>query len=456
MVMGGHDLVNRKDPLSEPAQPIPRARGVELASASLEAVLAQLRVDRETGLRRAEVERRLRQEGPNEVPEPTAHPVRRFLGKFWGLSASMLELILLLSWVLHKYVDLAIVSGLLLVNAVVSVLQEGRASRAVEALRARLRVMARVRRDGAWQPAPARELVPGATSSASGPVTSSRRMCGSCRGIAVNRATDVAKGAASVVLVDEELVNIVALVEQGRVIYQRILTWIINKISRTLLKAGVVTVALLATGQFVVSPLGMILLVFLTDFAKIALATDRVEGSPQPERWALAGPGGGRRRARPPHDCGGPGAPGHRLARLRPRPGSGTAAHVQLPGPPLLRAVLGPVDSGASMGLDVPAQPAPARRAGRRCRARHGALDGGPTGIDAGVLGRDRHRARGRPGLRPRRERRRQGRADPRDAWEGVGSRRGRRGDPLIKEAEAVVRHAPCPVVVVRGGVAVP
>jgi magnesium-transporting ATPase (P-type) len=82
-----------------------------------------------------------------------------------------------------------------------------------------------------------------------------------------------------VVLIDEGLVNIVALVEQGRVIYQRILTWIINKISRTLLKAGVVTVALLVTGQFVVSPLGMILLVFLTDFAKIALATDRVQGS---------------------------------------------------------------------------------------------------------------------------------------------------------------------------------
>jgi H+-transporting ATPase len=39
-----------------------------------------------------------------------------------------------------------------------------------------------------------------------------------------------------------------------------------------------------------VSPLGMILLVFLTDFAKIALATDSVEGSSRPERWALAGP----------------------------------------------------------------------------------------------------------------------------------------------------------------------
>jgi H+-transporting ATPase len=55
-------------------------------------------------------------------------------------------------------------------------------------------------------------------------------------GIAVSTATDVAKGAASVVLTEPGLTNIVALVEQGRTIYQRILTWIINKISRTILK----------------------------------------------------------------------------------------------------------------------------------------------------------------------------------------------------------------------------
>jgi len=50
--------------------------------------------------------------------------------------------------------------------------------------------------------------------------------------------TDVAKGAASVVLTEAGLTNIVALVEQGRTIYQRILTWIVNKISRTILKAA--------------------------------------------------------------------------------------------------------------------------------------------------------------------------------------------------------------------------
>ena len=88
-------------------------------------------------------------------------------------------------------------------------------------------------------------------------------------------ATDVAKGAASVVLTEAGLTNIVALVEQGRTIYPRILTWIINKISRTILKASFVAIAHVVTGKFVVSAFAMLLLVFMTDFAKIALATDK-------------------------------------------------------------------------------------------------------------------------------------------------------------------------------------
>jgi len=90
-------------------------------------------------------------------------------------------------------------------------------------------------------------------------------------GIAVSTATDVAKGAASVVLTDPGLTNIIGLVEQGRTIYQRVLTWIINKISRTILKAAFVAIAFVLTGKFVVSAFAMLLLVFMTDFAKIAL-----------------------------------------------------------------------------------------------------------------------------------------------------------------------------------------
>ncbi|MDE2311352.1 MAG: plasma-membrane proton-efflux P-type ATPase [Betaproteobacteria bacterium] len=108
-------------------------------------------------------------------------------------------------------------------------------------------------------------------------------------GIAVSTATDVAKGAASVVLTEPGLTNIVALVEQGRTIYQRILTWVINKISRTILKAAFVAIAFVVTGKFVVSAFAMLLLVFMTDFAKIALATDHVQPSRKPETWNIGG-----------------------------------------------------------------------------------------------------------------------------------------------------------------------
>lgn len=108
-------------------------------------------------------------------------------------------------------------------------------------------------------------------------------------GIAVNTATDVAKGAASVVLTEPGLTNIVALVKQGRTIYQRILTWVINKVSRTILKAAFVAIAYVVTGKFVVSAFAMLVLVFLTDFAKIALATDYVRPSKKPESWNIGG-----------------------------------------------------------------------------------------------------------------------------------------------------------------------
>ncbi|MDA8255247.1 MAG: plasma-membrane proton-efflux P-type ATPase [Betaproteobacteria bacterium] len=106
-------------------------------------------------------------------------------------------------------------------------------------------------------------------------------------GIAVSGATDVAKGAASAVLTREGLADIIDLVKNGRAIYQRVLTWVVNKISRTILKAGFVVIAFLATGKFVISALAMVLLVFMTDFVKIALATDNVRPSQNPETWNI-------------------------------------------------------------------------------------------------------------------------------------------------------------------------
>ncbi|NJD55797.1 MAG: plasma-membrane proton-efflux P-type ATPase [Nitrospirae bacterium] len=108
-------------------------------------------------------------------------------------------------------------------------------------------------------------------------------------GIAVSSATDVAKGAASVVLTEAGLTNIVTLIEQGRTIYQRVLTWIVNKISRTILKAAFVAIAYVMTGKFVVSAFAMLLLVFMTDFAKISIATDNIQPSRKPETWNIGG-----------------------------------------------------------------------------------------------------------------------------------------------------------------------
>ncbi len=106
-------------------------------------------------------------------------------------------------------------------------------------------------------------------------------------GIAVNSATDVAKSAASVVLTGEGLSGIVELVKNGRKVYQRINTWILNKIMRTILKSAFVVGVFLVTGDFVISAFAMVLLLLMTDFMKISLSTDRVEWSPSPDTWNI-------------------------------------------------------------------------------------------------------------------------------------------------------------------------
>lgn len=118
-------------------------------------------VNAAAGLTSAAVKALREEHGYNEVTERPEHPVLRFLSKFWGLSAWMLELIMILSAVLRKYSDLVVVTALLVINAVLSFAQERRAAGVVETLRRRLQVSSRVLRDSNWQVIAARELVPG-------------------------------------------------------------------------------------------------------------------------------------------------------------------------------------------------------------------------------------------------------------------------------------------------------
>lgn len=104
-------------------------------------------------------------------------------------------------------------------------------------------------------------------------------------GIAVANATDVAKAAASLVLTNPGLSDVKAAVETSRRIYQRMLTYTLNKIIKTMEISIFLSVGMMLTGVFVITPLLIVLLLFTNDFVTMSIATDNVAYSRKPERW---------------------------------------------------------------------------------------------------------------------------------------------------------------------------
>jgi H+-transporting ATPase len=104
-------------------------------------------------------------------------------------------------------------------------------------------------------------------------------------GIAVATATDVAKASASIVLTHEGIMDIVSAIEDGRKIFQRMLTYTLNKIIKTVQVAIFLTLSFFIYRFFVTTPFDVILLIFANDFATMAIATDHVRFSNKPEKW---------------------------------------------------------------------------------------------------------------------------------------------------------------------------
>jgi len=104
-------------------------------------------------------------------------------------------------------------------------------------------------------------------------------------GIAVASATDVAKAAASLVLTTPGMTNILSAVETSRRIYQRMLTYTLNKIIKTFQIALFLSLGFIFTGIFVVTPLLIILLLFANDFVTMSISTDNVSFSRKPDQW---------------------------------------------------------------------------------------------------------------------------------------------------------------------------
>jgi H+-transporting ATPase len=113
------------------------------------------------GLSQAEAQRRLSQYGYNELPEEKANPILKFLSYFWGPIPWMIEVAAILSILVRHWEDFGIILALLVVNAIVGFWEEYQAGNTIAALKAKLALQARVKRDGAWKSVPARELVPG-------------------------------------------------------------------------------------------------------------------------------------------------------------------------------------------------------------------------------------------------------------------------------------------------------
>ena len=113
------------------------------------------------GLTGAEAQKRLVQYGPNELEEKKTNLLLKFLSYFWGPIPWMIEAAVVLSAVARHWPDFFIILVLLFANAIIGFWEERQAGNAIAALKAKLAIDARVKRDGKWVTPPARELVPG-------------------------------------------------------------------------------------------------------------------------------------------------------------------------------------------------------------------------------------------------------------------------------------------------------
>ena len=113
------------------------------------------------GLSQSEAQKRIEQYGYNELQEKKENPLLKFLSYFWGPIPIMIMVAAVLSGILQHWPDLGVIVALLVLNAVVGFHEEYQAGNVIAALKKKLAVQARVKRDSKWTSVPARELVPG-------------------------------------------------------------------------------------------------------------------------------------------------------------------------------------------------------------------------------------------------------------------------------------------------------
>jgi magnesium-transporting ATPase (P-type) len=125
-------------------------------------VAKRLATNWDTGLPAAEASIRLQKYGPNRLPEgKKSGPFMRFVSQFNNILVYVLLSAGFIKLMLNLWVDAAIIFGVVILNAMLGFVQEGKAEKALDSIRNMLSAEARTIRDGETRMISAEELVPG-------------------------------------------------------------------------------------------------------------------------------------------------------------------------------------------------------------------------------------------------------------------------------------------------------
>lgn len=141
---------------SDTPQSVERAHALEPTE-----VLARLECGAH-GLSEAQARERLQATGPNRLPAPPKDGLlKRFFKHFHDVLIYVLLFAAAITALLGHWIDTWVILGVVIINAIIGFIQEGKAEQALEGIRKMLSLHAHARRDGEWKEVDADALVPG-------------------------------------------------------------------------------------------------------------------------------------------------------------------------------------------------------------------------------------------------------------------------------------------------------
>ena len=140
----------------------PREETLSWFAVPIAQVVRQLKTDLQAGLGSGEVSERLEKYGPNRLPTAGKRsPLMRFFMQINNVLIYVLLAAAVGKLLLGEWLDASVILGVVIVNALLGFIQEGKAEKALDSIRNMLSAEAMTVREGNTRMIPAEELVPG-------------------------------------------------------------------------------------------------------------------------------------------------------------------------------------------------------------------------------------------------------------------------------------------------------